>query len=64
MPRVTIKTGFRTPDGQEEVLSEYICDYPGCANVATHSLGCIVEIRAMAIVCDDHLPRRRQRPTM
>jgi hypothetical protein len=63
MPRVTIKTGFRTPDGQEEVLSEYICDHPGCANVAVHSLGCIAEIRAMSIVCDDHLPPRPQQNT-
>ena len=54
MPRVTIKTGFIKPDGYEEELSEYLCDYPACPNIATQVLGCIVEIRVMAAVCDSH----------
>jgi hypothetical protein len=63
MPRVTIRTGFETPDGNEEILSEYLCDWPGCANVAVRSLGCITEIRAMAAVCENHLPSRERRTT-
>jgi hypothetical protein len=39
MPWVTIETGLTTPDGHEEKLREYLCDYPGCPNVATPMLG-------------------------
>jgi hypothetical protein len=28
MPRLTIKTGIVAEDGQEEVLTEYLCDWP------------------------------------
>ena len=58
MPWITIRTGRTTPDGQEEKLREYLCDYPGCPNVATHILGCIVELRLLAAVCEEHMPNR------
>jgi len=57
MPWVTIKTGLTTPDGHEEKLTEYLCDHPGCPNIATHMLGVIAELRLMASVCDQHLPK-------
>jgi len=57
IPRVTIKTGFPTPDGREELLTEYICDYPGCPNIATHALGFVRDVGAMAAVCDEHAPK-------
>jgi hypothetical protein len=60
MPRVTIKTGFTAADGKEEVLHEYLCDIPGCGNIAVLSLGPIVELRQMAMVCDEHRPGRPQ----
>ncbi len=56
MPRVTIKTGFPAPDGGEEILTEYLCDWPGCPNVGVNPLGCIPELRAMAVVCEEHTP--------
>jgi hypothetical protein len=59
MPVITIKTGFRAPDGQEETLTEYLCDWPGCPNVAVHVLGCIKELRAMVVVCEEHMPQQR-----
>jgi hypothetical protein len=62
MPFVTIKTGFPAPDGGEETLTEYLCDWPGCPNIAVHTLGCIVEIRAFAAVCEEHVPLS-QKPT-
>jgi hypothetical protein len=40
MSRVTIKTGLVGPDGREEELTEYMCDYPDCPNIATCVLGC------------------------
>ena len=39
MSRVTIKTGLTTPDGHEEELTEYLCDYPNCPNFATRVVG-------------------------
>jgi hypothetical protein len=54
MSRVTIKTGLKTPDGSEEELTGYICDYPNCPNLATRVVGCLVELRLMAAVCETH----------
>ena len=59
MPWVTIKTGLIAPDGHEENLTEYLCDYPGCPNVATQLLGCIAELRISASVCEEHVPKRK-----
>ncbi|HEY6372344.1 MAG TPA: hypothetical protein VIX37_17340 [Candidatus Sulfotelmatobacter sp.] len=59
IPRVTIKTGLKTPDGREELLTEYLCDQPGCPNIATHALGFVREVGAMAAVCDEHAPKPR-----
>lgn len=64
MPWVAIKTGLTAPDGHEEKLTAYLCDYPGCPNLATQMLGCIVEFRLVAAVCDEHLLNRQaQIPT-
>jgi hypothetical protein len=61
MPLVAIRTGFIDTDGNEEILKEYVCDWPGCPNLAVHSLGCIPELRVMAIVCDEHRPKSQGR---
>jgi hypothetical protein len=55
MPQVTIKTGLTTPDGREEKITEYLCDWPGCPNVATHVLGCSKELGIRAAVCQEHM---------
>ena len=60
MPRVTLKTGFIGNDGREEELTEYLCDTPGCPNVATHPVGCIRELGLCLITCDEHAPSARQ----
>ena len=57
MPQVTIKTGFTTSDGSEEELTEYLCDYPECPNIATHVLGVLTELRLIAVACDEHAPK-------
>ena len=54
MPRVTIRTGFVGPDGREEELSEFLCDAPGCPNIATDVLGCVKDARIAVVVCADH----------
>ena len=61
MPLVTIRTGVLAEDGSEEVLREYLCDWPDCPNIAVHSLGCITEIRTMALVCEEHLLRNQRK---
>ncbi len=59
IPQVTIKTGLKAPDGREELLTEYVCDHAGCPNIATHALGFVREVGAMAAVCDEHVPKPR-----
>jgi hypothetical protein len=54
MPRVTIKTGIIAPDGREEELAEYLCDWPDCPNVATQVLGYIRASGFSAVMCDEH----------
>ena len=63
MPPVTIRTGIVRDDGTEVVLREYLCDWPDCPNIAEHMLGVLVELRAIAMVCREHmamLHKRRQ----
>ena len=58
MPRVSIRTGTFGADGQEIVLTEYLCDWPGCGNIAERALGGIVELGLAAVVCGEHAVRR------
>jgi hypothetical protein len=54
MPRVTIRTGILAPDGREEELSEYLCDWPDCPNVATEVVGCVREVALSTVMCHEH----------
>lgn len=54
MPQVVITSGMTGPDGREDTLTEYLCDSPGCPNIASHVLGCLREIGAAFVVCDEH----------
>ena len=54
MSRLTIKTGIADIDGREEVLTEYLCDWPDCPNVALHVMGVVKDIRAAVVVCAEH----------
>lgn len=56
VPQIIIKTGFIRPDGREEELAEYICDVPGCPNIATQVLGQVRELGAAVAVCRVHAP--------
>jgi hypothetical protein len=57
MPVVTIKSGDTAADGSEEVLRQYLCDYPGCPNPAYHVMGQAREIGGVFAVCDEHSRR-------
>lgn len=59
MPRVTIKTGFLGPDGRDEELTEYLCDAPGCPNIATNVVACIKELGLAVVTCQEHAPESR-----
>lgn len=66
MPTVTLRTtvGGDKDNDKEETLTEYICDWPDCPNVAEHIVGVIPEIRAFAALCPEHaalLAARRRR---
>ena len=50
MPVVAIRTG----DGGEEILREYLCDYPDCPNTACHVMGHARELGGAYAVCDQH----------
>jgi hypothetical protein len=52
MPLVTLRTV--DAGGKETKLTEYICDWPGCPNVAEHVLGVLIGLRAFAAVCREH----------
>jgi len=59
MPQVTIKTGIPGTDGREEELSEYLCDWPDCQNIAEHALGCVKELGLPLALCEEHATRNR-----
>jgi hypothetical protein len=56
MPQVSIRT---TIDGREETVSEYICDWPDCPNVATEVIGVLRELRLRKAMCAEHAARLR-----
>jgi hypothetical protein len=62
MPQVVIKSGLATPDGQEETLTEYLCDWPNCPNIASHVLGVVREVGLFAAVCDEHADMKGATP--
>lgn len=59
MARVVIKSEFLTPDGTQEELAEFMCDWPDCPNIATQVLGWVKELRLAFAVCDEHAARPR-----
>jgi hypothetical protein len=61
MPRVTIKTGFVARSGQEEILAEYICDWPDCSNVAEHVVGVVRDLGLTTALCGKHAELLRKR---
>ena len=58
MPQVTLRT---TVDGREESISEFICDWKDCPNVAVEVVGVIRELRAAAMMCAVHAEQFRHR---
>lgn len=51
MPQVTIRTII---DGREEALTEYLCDWHDCPNVAIAVSGVVRELKMHAAFCAEH----------
>lgn len=60
VPRIVIKTGLVGPDGREEELSEYICDTPGCPNIATQVVGCVPQLGIFSVACQEHASSKKR----
>jgi hypothetical protein len=58
VPQITLRA---TVDGSEETITEYICDWPGCPNVAVEVLGVVRSLRLRAVVCAEHAVRMADR---
>jgi hypothetical protein len=54
VPQVVIATGIIGEDGNEEVLSEYLCDAPGCPNYASRVVGFSTELGVGLALCAEH----------
>jgi hypothetical protein len=54
MPLVVIKTDLTDSECGEEILSEYLCDWPDCADVAVHAVGTVRELGSSFVVCSQH----------
>ena len=53
MPQVIVLTSI---DGREESLTEYLCDWSGCPNVAVEVLGGVRELNMSAAVAAVRMP--------
>jgi hypothetical protein len=51
VPRVTVRAEF---NGREETLSEYMCDWPDCPNVAVEVVTFVRELRTCTVMCAEH----------
>lgn len=58
MPNVTIRT---IVNGREETISEYLCDWPDCPNVAVMVVGIVRELRTRTALCAEHAARLANR---
>jgi hypothetical protein len=58
VPQVTLRS---IVDGREETLSEYLCDWPDCPNVAVRAVGVVRELRLRAAMCAEHAARLENR---
>jgi hypothetical protein len=54
MPVVTIRI---VVDGREETLTEHLCDWPDCPNMAVEAIGFLRELRLVAAYCAEHAAR-------
>lgn len=54
---ITIRTGLAMPTAVKEGLTEYLCDAPGCPNIAVYPLRCSKNLCAVVVVCEEDARR-------
>jgi hypothetical protein len=54
MPQVTIRT---VVDNREESISEYICDWPDCPDIAVTVVGVARGLGIRTAMCKEHADR-------
>ena len=59
MPLKSIKTDFPDEGEREEILSEFLCDWPNCGKVAEHVLSVVRELGGVSVVCKEHAPKSK-----
>jgi hypothetical protein len=55
------ESGGTTPHAQRPTLARYLCDWPGCDNVAEHVLGVKRDLGLFAAICREHAGLQRAR---
>jgi hypothetical protein len=61
VPRITLRIGPADGTGNDETLTEYICDWTDCPNLATEVLGVVRELGIATVVCEHHAAMIRTR---
>ncbi len=61
LPYVILRTGTIRQDGTEEILAEYLCDFPNCPNPAEHVVGVVRELGGGFVVCSEHAVALKRR---
>jgi hypothetical protein len=51
MPRVTLRAVI---NGREESISEYMCDWSDCPNIAVEVVRFVRELRICTVMCAEH----------
>ncbi len=58
MPQVIVGQSGTTTR-QQSAVAQYLCDWPGCENVAKHVTGVVREFGLFAAVCKEHAALQR-----
>jgi hypothetical protein len=48
-------------DGREETLTEHVCDWPDCPNVAVEVIGFVRELKLATAYCAEHAVQIRKK---
>ena len=61
MPIVKIRTGVTTEQGGDQILTEYLCDWPDCPSIAEDVFGVVKELGVTLAYCKTHAAEQRRR---
>jgi hypothetical protein len=61
MPIVRIRSGVTAAQGGDQVLTEYLCDWPDCPSIADDVFGVVRELGVTLAYCKAHAAEHRRR---